>query len=685
MRNPAVKRVVGAFAALTVGEWVLGTTVAVHAYAVGGAVLVGLVGFRFLPAAVAGLLTAQFAETHRRASVLTATALARTVLSGLVVASLALGLPFGVPLVLVWLDAMAGSAYRPAQATLLPTLVHSPREFAASTALASNAKSSGQMFGALAGGLLVASLPIATAVSASTVLYAISALATTGIRAAAPISARLGLAGRLSRMRDGVLTLRDDREAKEIVAFACLRSMIRGLWMSLGVVASLELLGLGKAGFGVLMAAAGAGALLAIPLSGLLVGRLLLSRWLAIALLMSGVLIAAIGGAADGASAIVFMVGWGVGMAISDVAGQAVLFRIIPPTSIARVTGLMESGKLVFEGGASLLAPLAVLAFGIRGALIVSGGIVAVLVIAGARAFARIDARAIGRVEILQLVANVDLFKHMRVDLLEGVVAQLRRMVVPEGADVTTQGAHDDGGFYVVDRGRLAVLLDGFAVNELFRGDSFGELALLRDRPRAATVRALTAVELLALERDAFLTAVAGGDVELSGTRAGTDAGAEDPVDALAGTALLQGAGRRAVAELARHATAREVEPGDAIVTEGEVDDRFYVLLSGRAQVIVSGDRRVELLPGDGFGEIAVLHRVPRSATVLAEEACRLLAVPGDQLRIAVATRGGLVAELASADASVPSPTTQDKIHAPAAHRSDDGLRPHELEEEGRV
>jgi hypothetical protein len=54
--------------------------------------------------------------------------------------------------------------------------------------------------------------------------------------------------------------------------------------MSLGVVASLELLDLGKAGFGVLMAAAGAGALLAIPLSAVLVGKRRLARWLAGAL-----------------------------------------------------------------------------------------------------------------------------------------------------------------------------------------------------------------------------------------------------------------------------------------------------------------------------------------------------------------------------------------------------------------
>lgn len=688
LRNPAVKRIVGAFAAVTVGEWVLGTTVAVHAYAVGGALLVGLVGFRFLPAAAAGLFTAQFAETHRRARVLTATATARMALSGVIVAALALRLPFAIPLVLVWLDAAAGSAYRPAQATLLPMLVNSPGEFTAATALTSNAKSSGQMFGALAGGLLVANVPIAIAVSVSTVLYAISALASTGIRAAAPpLRARVGLAGRLRRMRDGVDAIREDREALEVVGYACLRSLNRGLWMSLGVVASITLLGLGKAGFGVLMAAAGAGALLAIPLSALLVGRRLLARWLAFALLACGVLVAAVGAAVAGAPAIVFMVGWGMAMAVSDVAGQAVLFRLVRPASIARVTGLTESAKLVFEGAASLLAPLAVVLFGIRGALLVAGGLVAVLVLAGARTFARIDARALGRTALLQLVAGVKLFKHVRVDQLESIVAQLERLVVPAGAEVTRQGVRDDGGWYLIDRGSMEVLIDGFEVNELTRGDSFGELALLRERPRAATVRALTEVELLTLERDAFLTAIAGGDVELSGAL-GSDAGSADadPAELLGATALLSGLGRGQIAALAAAATQRALVAGETIVAEGERDDFYYVLLSGRARVSVAGEARTELLAGDGFGEIAVLHRVPRTAAVTAIEDCRLLAVPGEALRAALATRGGLLGELAGpGGAATETQNVEDKTSEPARRRSDDDTRPLDIEEEGRV
>ena len=649
LHNVAVTQVVGAFAAVTVGEWVLGTTVAIHAYPVGGALLVGLVGFRFFPAALAGLLTAQFADSHRRERVLTATASIRTLASGLVAVSLALKLPFVLPLLLVWLDAVAGSAYRPAQATLLPTLVHSPSEFTSATALASNAKSSGQMFGALAGGLLVAGLPIAVAVSASTALYAVSA----GIRAPdRPAGVGIGLSGRLRRMRDGMVAISADREAKEIVAYSCLRSAIRGVWISLGVVAALRLLGFGNAGFGILMAAAGAGALVAIPLSALLVGRRLLARWMGVGLLMCGAPIAAIGGAAAAVPAVVFMVGWGMGMAVSDFAAQAVLYRVVPPPSIAPVTGLMESGKLLFEGGACLLAPALVATLGIRDALVVVGVVVAAVVAGGARSFARIDTRAAGRANLSHLLAGVRLFRRMRVDLLEGVVAQLQPLAVPAGRDVLTQGVDDHGGWYLVEQGRLDVLIDGFIVNELRRGDGFGELALLRDRPRAATVRTVTDVSLLSLDRDMFLSAVGGADVSVSGSFDAGDLRDDDHVEVLARLPLLQGLDRRAVAKLARRSIVHDAPSGTDIVTAGEVDDEYHVLLSGAATVIVGDQRRRQLLPGDGFGEIAVLHRVPRSATVRAEEDCALLTVSGDDLREALSTRGDNLARMAAATAA---------------------------------
>src|SRR5580704_4963129 len=119
LQHRPIRRVVGAFAALTLGEWVLGTTVAIHAYVVGGALAVGLVGFRFVPAAAAGLWTTRLADHPNRERVLALTAAGRALATGGAALALALHAPLALVIGLVWLDAAAGSAYRPAQAALL--------------------------------------------------------------------------------------------------------------------------------------------------------------------------------------------------------------------------------------------------------------------------------------------------------------------------------------------------------------------------------------------------------------------------------------------------------------------------------------------------------------------------------------------------------------------------------------
>jgi CRP-like cAMP-binding protein len=62
--------------------------------------------------------------------------------------------------------------------------------------------------------------------------------------------------------------------------------------------------------------------------------------------------------------------------------------------------------------------------------------------------------------------------------------------------------------FYVVDSGRVEVVRDGVVLAVIAAGGSFGELALLRDCPRAATVRALEDGKLYALGREPFIKTV---------------------------------------------------------------------------------------------------------------------------------------------------------------------------------
>jgi CRP-like cAMP-binding protein len=633
-----VRRIVVAFGSITLAEWVLGTTVAVHAYAVGGALAVGLVGFRFVPAALAGLWTTRLADHARRHHVLSLVAAGRAGATGLAAVALALNVPFAIVIALLWLDAAIGSAYRPVQAALLPALVRTPGELTAATAMISNVKTSGQLVGALLGGLLVAALPIPVPVAVAAVLYFIGMAMTATVRRAQVL---VTTAGGLRGLTAGLHWLRQSREARLIVVYACLRSMMRGLWLALAVVASLELLGLGKAGFGILMAAAAAGALAAIFATGRLVGNRRLADWFALGLVLCGLPIAIVGVAASAAPAVALIVIWGLGMSLSDMGALTLLNRIVPGSSIGPVTGAMESGKLLFEGVGSLIAPALLPVFGTRGALLVAGCALPVVVVLGRRSFTRVDDRAVARQDVLELLQRVPFFASLSLAALEGVAARLQREGHPAGAEIVRQGDVDGRRWYLVEDGELVVEVEGFLVGELGRGNQFGERSLLRDVPRSATVRAITDVALYALERDDFLTAVAGVELHESGESAPSPVEQLDPSTALARAPLAHSLGPAALAQLIAASRVEEVPPGTALVNLGEREDTYHVLLSGTAQVVVDGTVRQKLFPGDGFGEIAVLHRVPRMASVITTDRSKVLTIDGETLRATVRQHGG--------------------------------------------
>ena len=633
---PAIRRLVVAFHALTLGEWVLGTAVAISAYKDGGALAVGLVGFRFAPAALASLATALLGERFGRRRVLTATALVRAAIAIAIAVALTTGMPFGVVLALVWIDAAAGSAYRPAQAGLLPALVSTPGQLTAATILSSNAKTSGQVLGALAGGLLIATLSAPIVVTVAVGLYGVAAvLAALVFRARQPRSHNPNGGSRehLRRMLAGVRALNGDPETRRIAAWSCARSLIRGLWVSLGVVASLTILGMEEPGFGLLMAAAGVGTVVSIPLTAALVGRRLLARPFAIGLALCCLPVAAIAFVSDPLIALALMVAWGVGMTLADVGAQALLNRVVAPSELARVVGLMESAKLLAEGLGSLLGPALVALFGIRGALLGGGLAVFALLLACLRGFWAIDHRAVGRVKLLELVRRVPLFASLRVDGLEAVVAPLVTVEVPAGEEVIRQGA-DGTRWYLVSDGELEIVVDGHVIDRAAPGDSFGARGLLYDKPHSATVRATDDVVLLALERADFLCAVTGGDEDETPASPDTP---REATDELQGQPMLSELDGAAVAKLGQGVATLSLASGETLFTEGEADDRFFVILDGEIEIRAGGKRRRVLVPGDGFGELAALRGVARTTTAVARTPVRLVAVAGAKLRELVA------------------------------------------------
>jgi CRP-like cAMP-binding protein len=174
---------------------------------------------------------------------------------------------------------------------------------------------------------------------------------------------------------------------------------------------------------------------------------------------------------------------------------------------------------------------------------------------------------------------------------------------------------------------------DGWRVATLGPGSSFGEKALLRSVPRTATVRARTPLRLQALDRAPFLAAVTG---DPSGEVPAPDRGLAhepaEPAEVLRVVPLLTGLEQQTLDELVALGHERAVRAGEDVVREGQLAERFYVLLEGKAAVY-SGQRLVRTLaPSDHFGEIALLHRIPRTATVRGQTDLRLFALDREAL-----------------------------------------------------
>jgi MFS family permease len=128
----------------------------------------------------------------------------------------------------------------------------------------------------------------------------------------------------------------------------------------------------------------------------------------------------------------------------------------------------------------------------------------------------------------------------------------------------------------------------------------------------------------------------------------------EPRVQALAGTAAFAPSDRRVLERLAAGSEEIDVRAGVEIVREAEPADALYVLLAGAVQVVRSGADGhalvlASLAAGSIFGEIGLLERIPRTATVTALEPCRLLRIEGDAFLEALTDNplAALVAELA--------------------------------------
>jgi MFS family permease len=512
-RNSNLRWLELAWAASVVGQYAFLVAVSVYAYNIGGEEAVGLVFLaRLIPAAVLSPFAGLLGDRYPRERVLLVTNVVRVVLVG--AAALAVFADADPWLVysLSIAATIATTPFRSAQAALTPGLARTPEELTAANAVASGIESIAVFAGpALAGALFaVASTGLVFTITA--LLVVISALFLLLIqleRTEAPrreLEASTIMAERLA----GFTTLGRNRPLRLMMVLLTAQTAVFGAVQVFIVVAAFELLDLGEGGVGYLSAAIGIGAFVGAVGALSLTGARRLSPAFLAGIVLIGVPLMAIGVWQELAVAVVALGLMGIGSSLVDVAGLTLVQRAVPDDVLARVFGVIQMLWLASIGiGAALVPPL-ISWLGVEASFIAVGALLPILVVLLGAQVARIDAQAEApEPEELRILGAVPIFAPLPGGSLEHVAARLIPLRVEPGSVIVREGDAGDR-FYIVAEGDLDVTQSGAALTSLGPGGYFGEIALLRDVSRTATVTARTDAVLYALDRDDFLAAVTG-------------------------------------------------------------------------------------------------------------------------------------------------------------------------------
>jgi hypothetical protein len=197
----------------------------------------------------------------------------------------------------------------------------------------------------------------------------------------------------------------------------------------------------------------------------------------------------------------------GAGIRFYDVASRTFIQRLLPDHLLTAMFGLQEAFAMTAIALGTLTAPALVGLVGASAAFLAAGCFLPITAVASYRVLRRLDAEATVPADVLALLMPIPVFAVLAPRLVERLARDAVAEQVTAGECVVRQG--DAGAcFYVIASGVVRVDIDGTQVRELGPGDWFGEIALLRDVPRTASVTATTDVSLWKVDRDSFLTAV---------------------------------------------------------------------------------------------------------------------------------------------------------------------------------
>ncbi len=662
---PTLRGYVAAVGLLDLAQYTSGMVIWLYVFARAGTVAVSLLvitgsgTLALLAAPLSGL-----ADRYGRGRIAALGALLRALALLAMALSIAAGWPVWTTIALAGVEGAVYSIGAPALRALTPTLVQSARELTSVNLMISLALALAIFLGPLLGGLayqLSGAAPVVVVVAA---VFALSYFRLRRFQqGASPAEAPPEINARHRRIAAALSGLRsaasDSRIRLTLLVF-CGYSFAVGVLDVVLIVIARDVMHQSSSGVGALYAAFGAGGLLA----GLGLGQLVrarLARAFGLSVVLWAVPLGILALIAQPAAAWVCAVAAGTAGTIAQAAGDTVLQRATPDPLLSRVLGAYEALTGVTYMVAALVPAVLITWLDARTILVLGAAVAPSVVVCCWRGLIRLDRDLDVHEERLKLLMGIPWLRASSLAEQDRVAALLAEESVPAGNVVIYQG-EIGSRFYILRSGAARILVDGHQVSHLAAGNWFGELALLRDIPRTATVQATEDTALLSLSEEDFHralegvgTAARGESTRILGLKSLSlpgelvwpargvggavtippDAAIERPadrIDVLRNLPLLSYLPPAALTRIDSASSIARHSPGETILAEGAPAGDAYIVWRGRVNILRGGRLRRVTGPGAVIGELGALHGRPRSASVVTTDATVLLTLPRDEL-----------------------------------------------------
>ena len=442
--------------------------------------------------------------------------LAQVVSMGAVAGAMAWGAPEWVVFTLAPTTALSITLTRPTQAALFPAVVRTPEELTAANVMSGWTYGVACLVGpALAGALIVLG-GTALAVAGCAALAGLAVIPGArmhALRDHEPSSDEPAY-GRLSAWR-ALDEFRRDLQAnlstaatipgvRLLLSLHAFYFVLVGTIDLLCVIIAASYLHLGAGGAGYLNAATGGGAVVAGFGTAFLIGRRRLKGPLVLTLAVAVIALALISATPRVAPVVALLVLVGLSGAIFDVTSRTLLLRSTPPYVVASLFSILES---LMDTGMVLGVVLVRVAYAVGGlrATLVAPAVLALILVAGVwHRLRQLDDSAVVPLVEIRLLRAIPIFAALPAPELEGVAKELEPVPVRAGTTVFHEGDPGDR-YYAVSSGSLCIVRQGELVQTVTRGQGFGEIALIRDIPRQATVTAESDALLYSLDKELFV------------------------------------------------------------------------------------------------------------------------------------------------------------------------------------